>query len=186
MTEEEFKRFFNRHFDGLRNYLYYRSGEKELASDIAQDTFIKLWEKQIKDEGKRTVGLAYKIANDLFLNKIKRSALEVNYLNSLEFEFTNTTPEKEMQYKELKEKYELTLANLGEKQRVVFLMSRLDGLKYAEIAERLGISVKAVEKRMKGALGTFRTALTALVFLLYLSNMAETIFSFMNNSKSNV
>lgn len=186
MTEEEFKEFFNRNFESLRNYLYYRSGDKELASDIVQDTFIKLWEKQINDEGKKTVGLAYKIANDLFLNKHQRRTLEANYLNSLEFEFTNTTPEKEMQYKELKEKYELTLADLGEKQRVVFLMSRLDGLKYSEIAERLGISVKAVEKRMKGALGTFRAEMTALLSLFYLSTMAENIFSFMNNFKSNI
>ena len=103
MTEEEFKEFFNKNFESLRNYLYYRSGDKELASDIMQDTFIKLWEKQINDEGKKTVGLAYKIANDLFLNKHQRSALEANYLSSLEFEFNNTTPEKEMQYKELKE-----------------------------------------------------------------------------------
>ena len=186
MTEEEFKEFFNRNFKGLRNYLYYRSGDKEMASDIVQDTFIKLWEKQINDEGKKTVGLAYKIANDLFLNKHQRNTLEANYLNSLEFEFTNTTPEKEMQFKELKEKYELTLADISEKQRVVFLMSRLDGLKYTEIAERLGISVKAVEKRMNGALGTFRAALTAILYLFYFLSIAENINAFMYNSKINV
>ena len=186
MTEKEFKQFFNRNFDGLRSYLYYRSGDMELATDIAQDTFVRLWEKQIKNEGKKTVGLAYKIANDFFISKHRRVTLEANYLNSLEFEFTNTTPEKEMQYKELKEKYEFTLANLGEKRRVVFLMSRLEGLKYTEIAERLGISVKAVEKRMNGALSTFRGALTALINLIYLSTMVDSILSFINNAEPNV
>lgn len=183
MTEKEFKQFYNRHFDGLRNYLYYRSGNIELANDIAQDTFVRLWEKQIKDEGKRTVGLAYKVANDLFINKYQRATLEANYMSSLKLEYTNTTPEKEMQYKELKEKYEVALANLGEKQRVVFLMSRLEGLKYTEIAERLGISVKAVEKRMNGALGTFRQVLTTLINLLYLSTLADRILLFINNSE---
>jgi RNA polymerase sigma-70 factor (ECF subfamily) len=104
----------------------------------------------------------------------------------LKLEYTDTTPEKEMQYKELKEKYEVALANLGEKQRVVFLMSRLEGLKYTEIAERLGISVKAVEKRMNGALGTFRQVLTTLINLLYLSTLADRILLFINNSEPNV
>ena len=45
---------------------------------------------------------------------------------------------------------------MPEKQRVVFLMSRIDNLKYAEIADQLGLSVKAVEKRMKKALEFLR------------------------------
>jgi len=44
------------------------------------------------------------------------------------------------------------LANLPSKQREVFLLNRIDKKKYAEIAEMLGISVKAVEKRMQKAL----------------------------------
>jgi len=147
LTEKEFKQFFTRNFNGLRSYLYYRSGDEELATDIAQDTFVRLWEKQIYDEGKKTVGLAYKIANDLFISKHRRIALETNYLNSPEFEFTNYNP---------------------------------------EIAERLGIRVKAVEKRMKGALGTFRGALTPLVYLFYLAIMAESIFTLINNSEIKV
>jgi len=45
---------------------------------------------------------------------------------------------------------------MPENQRIVFLMSRMDQLKYTEIAENLGISQKAVEKRMTRALGFLR------------------------------
>jgi RNA polymerase sigma-70 factor (ECF subfamily) len=50
------------------------------------------------------------------------------------------------------EKLESVIAGLPEKQREVFLLSRIDKKKYAEIAEMLDISVKAVEKRMSQAL----------------------------------
>ena len=61
-------------------------------------------------------------------------------------------PEKELQFKELKADFEKKLADMTDSQRVVFLMSRMDGLKNREIAEKLNISIKAVEKRMSGAL----------------------------------
>jgi len=65
LTEKEYKQFFDSHFDSLRNYLYYRSGDADLATDLAQDTLIRIWEKNINNEGKKTVGLAYKRASDI-------------------------------------------------------------------------------------------------------------------------
>lgn len=168
MTETEFKQFFDSNFDSLRSYIFYRSGNEELATDVAQDTMLRLWEKQISYEGKKTIGLAYKIASDLFVSKFRRTTVENNYLQALSFQFTDSTPEQELEYNELKDKYERTLAKMPEKKRVVFLMSRMEGLKYAEIAERLGISVKAVEKRMNGALSLFREVLKLVSYLLYL------------------
>lgn len=186
MTESEFKIFFDRNFNSLRSYLYYRSGDEELATDLAQDTLLRIWEKQLRYEGKRTVGLAYKIAGDLFVNQFRKQKKENKYLNSIEFEFTDISPEKQLQYKEMKEKYENTLAKLGEKQRVVFLMSRLDGMKYSEIAECLRISVKAVEKRMGVALSTFREVLKALFYLLYLASITESLTVLFYNIKTQV
>ena len=69
------------------------------------------------------------------------------------------TPEDQMAYNELHAKYEKALADMSEKQRVVFLMSRSEGLKYNEIAERLQLSVKAAEKRMSKALAYFKEKL---------------------------
>jgi RNA polymerase sigma-70 factor (ECF subfamily) len=48
------------------------------------------------------------------------------------------------------------IENLSEAQRTAFLLNRIDGKKYAEIADMLGISVKAVEKRISGALVALR------------------------------
>lgn len=152
MSRDEFKLIFDRHFDAVRNYIYYRSGDAELATDIAQDTFLKVWEKQFEYIPEKILGLLYKISSDLFISRYRHEALKTKFANSVSLEQVVHTPEDALAYNELQTKYEKALADLNEKQRVVFLMSRNDGLKYYEIADRLGLSVKAVEKRMKIAL----------------------------------
>jgi RNA polymerase sigma factor (sigma-70 family) len=62
-------------------------------------------------------------------------------------------------YKQLQNNYQQALIQLPEKQRTVFMMSRMEELKYAEIAERLDISIKTVEKRMSNALFYLRKVL---------------------------
>lgn len=69
------------------------------------------------------------------------------------------TPEDVTIYNETKLNFEKAIGELPEKQRTVFLLNRNDGLKYHEIADCLGISVKAVEKRMTIALKTLRANL---------------------------
>jgi len=156
LTSQEFKLLFDQNFDAIRNYIYYRSGDADLSTDIVQDVFMRLWEKQIEYRKKENVGLLYKMANDEFVSLYRRKQLEINYTKSLSFKLDGISPEEELQYKELQLMYEDALSNLTEQQRTVFLMSRKDGLKYHEIAERLGISIKAVEKRMKHALDFFK------------------------------
>lgn len=148
MTKEEFKYLFDNHFDPVRKYLVYRGAEIDEASDLAQDVFLRLWEKQIVIETKGIRSLLYKMAGDMFISKYRRSKLEKNYLKSIDDDITYISPEEELKHKELFINYQKALARLSEKQRVVFLMSRMEGLKYHEIAEHLNISIKAVEKRM--------------------------------------
>ena len=65
---------------------------------------------------------------------------------------TNESPEFLLEEKEFMVKLKKVIADLPEKQREVFLLSRIDKKKYSEISEMLDISVKAVEKRMSQAL----------------------------------
>lgn len=159
MTKEEFKVLFDTYFNSVRSYLFYRGAEKEQASDLAQDVFLRVWEKQLNVDPKTALRLLYKMAGDMFVSRYRRETLEMNYMKSLKNDTYESSPEDQLQYNELKAKYSKALASLNEKQRTVFLMARMEGLKYHEIAERLNLSVKAVEKRMSITLAYLKKAL---------------------------
>ena len=70
--------------------------------------------------------------------------------------YTNESPEFLAEEEEFKNKLLQAIQKLNETQRVAFLMHRIDGKKYAQIADELGISIKAVEKRIQIALQELR------------------------------
>ena len=159
LTREEFKNIFDTHFNGIRNYIYYRSGDQELATDVAQETFMKIWEKRPESLNGSIKALLFKIAGDIFITHIRKQNVATKYKAKAAGEELSESPFELLKYKELLRNYEQALGNLPEKQRTVFLLSRMDGLKYFEIADNLGVSIKAVEKRMKNALEYLRKAI---------------------------
>jgi len=159
LTKEKFKLLFDTYFDSVRSYLFYRGAEKEQASDLAQDVFLKVWEKQFDIDLKAASGLLYKIAGDMFISQYRREKLELNFKTALLKDTADVTPEDQFRYRELLSMYTKILAGMNEKHRIVFMMSRMEGLKYREIADRLRLSVKAVEKRMNIALSILKKTL---------------------------
>jgi len=159
LEREQFKTLFDNHFDEVRNYVYYRSGNTELATDIAQETFLKIWEKQFNLEDKHLKRLLFKIAGDLFISSYRKQKMMTNFQFNNKQTDHSPSPEEQLQFVELKNQYNLALAQMPEKQRTVFLMSRFDKMKYTEIAESLGLSVKAIEKRMSLALSFLKVKL---------------------------
>jgi len=156
VTKEEFKIVFDLNFKTVRNYIYYRCGDAELATDVAQEAFMKLWEKQLTLETNNVKHLLFKISRDIFISHYRKQKTALDFKLNAKPQIQAQSPEDILQYEELKKTYNMALAAMPEKQRTVFLMHRLDGLKYAEIAENLELSVKAIEKRMKLAIEFLR------------------------------
>ena len=160
LNKAEFKQIFDRYFDTIRSFIFYRCGDVDAASDMAQDVFMKIWEKRDQIDTSQIKALLYKIANDMVISNYRKNTTRLDYEQSMT---TNNeaqlSPEEELNFQELSASYAKALEQMPEIQRVVFLMNRNDEMKYQEIAECLQLSVKAVEKRMSGALQYLRTQL---------------------------
>ncbi|MFA5297062.1 MAG: sigma-70 family RNA polymerase sigma factor [Lutibacter sp.] len=154
--EKKFTQFFIHHSKILNNYIYYKCGNLDLAKDIVQDAFVKFWNNCEKVIPGKAKSYLYTIATNLFLNEFAKSTVVLNFKTHKKPDITNQTPEYLMEEKQFGEKLQTAISNLTEAQRTAFLMNRIDGKKYTEIAQILNISVKAVEKRIHGALVDLR------------------------------
>jgi RNA polymerase sigma-70 factor (ECF subfamily) len=160
LSKEEFKGVFDVHFDAIRSFVFYRCGDMELASDVAQDVFMRNKEKRHALNGNFIKPLLYKMATDFYISNYRKNQYRMNFEQSLTPEYDGElSPEDELAFGELATTYSKALEKMPDKQRTVFLMSREEGMKYAEIAGCLQISVKAVEKHVSGALRLLRTKL---------------------------
>ena len=153
-----FSNFFRSNVKTLRNYLFYKFGNQEQANDISQEAFVKLWENCAEVPLEKAKSFVYKVANNSTLNQIAHQKVVLNFSkNENVIHSTNESPEFILEENEFKSKLEKAISNLTESQRTAFLLNRIDGKKYAEIAIVLEISVKAVEKRIHGALVSLRS-----------------------------
>lgn len=151
--ENIFSAFFKSHVKSLRNYLYYKFGDSEQAEDATQEAFIKLWQNCKDVPIEKAKSYLYTIATNNSLNAIAHNKVVLTYeKNNTLIDRTNENPEHILEQEQFEAKLLNAINKINETQRIAFLMHRIDGKKYAEIAEELNISVKAVEKRIHLAL----------------------------------
>jgi RNA polymerase sigma-70 factor (ECF subfamily) len=131
----------------------------QIAEDITQDAFLKIWEKRESIKILTVKSLLYKIAGNMFLNRQEHKKVLFKFINDYQVNEFSDAPDYELEMKEFDKRLQLTLAGMDEKNRVVFLMNRIDDLTYNEIAMNMGLSVKAVEKRMGKALSFLKEKL---------------------------
>ena len=157
--EKTFERIFLDLSQSVRDYLYYMSGDMALSEDLVQDIFFKLWQK-CKDVplGKARAFL-FAVAKNQYLSHIEKQKVRLKYKANAKQKNDKEDPQFQLESAEFKQKLEDAIHALPEGQREVFLMNRIQKMTYAEIAESLGVSQKAVEKRMSKALKKMRDIL---------------------------
>ncbi|RED91495.1 RNA polymerase sigma factor [Marinoscillum furvescens] len=162
--ERVFQAVHEQHATSLRNFLYYKFGNLEKARDFAQEAFIRLWNNCSKVPFEKTRSYLFTIGNRLFLDDTdhQKVVLKFEKRQNLTESQSTTNPEHLYREEEFKERLEAAISALPEKQREVFLLSRIDKLKNKEIAETLDISIKTVEKHIATSLKTLREKLDEL------------------------
>lgn len=159
--ESVYTNVYTTYAKAIWNFIYFKCGNQDEANDLVQEAFVKLWNNCAKVPPEKAKSFLYTVANNAFLNAVAHKKVVLNYESSKTGRINQQSPEYLLEEKEFEAKLQNAIANLSEAQRVAFLMNRIEGKKYKEIAEILGISVKAVEKRMSQALSALKKEITS-------------------------
>lgn len=144
---------YQEHSGWLKGWLQRRLNCSSDAADLVQDTFIKVLGRNL-DGVREPRAFLRTIAHGLMVDKVRRKELERAYLSTLQQLPEAMAPSPELTCSILESLYELDrlLATLPSKARQAFLLCQIDGLKYAEAAQCLGVTVSSIKKYMHSAL----------------------------------
>lgn len=166
-----FEQLFKAHYKALHAYANMLLKDIDVAEEVVQSMFLKLWEKRDLLEVQTSIkAYLYKCVYNDSLNLIKHEQVKSKY-QDFTVHTMNTHYEaasNKIELSELQKELKLAMEALPEQCRIIFQMSRFEELKYKEIAVRLGISIKTVENQMGKALRILRLKLEDFLVLILL------------------
>ena len=167
-----FGHLFHTCYEKLHRYAYTLLQDSEEANDIVQSAFTRLWEKRESVTFDADIqGYLYTSVHNLSLNHIRKGRSKTRYLQykgSQPAYFPGSGADDKALATELAFRIMQATEALPEQCRIIFLKSREEGKKYAEIAAELGIAVKTVEAQMSKALRLLRAELADYLVLILL------------------
>jgi len=157
--EQAFEWLFRQYYEKLCQWAYHYLRDLDSSEEVVQDLYYNLWRNRASMEFQVSVkSYLYKAVSNnckmLIRKKGRHTAIEADLASKHQGPVTG--PGELLEVKEIREVVHKTLEELPEKPAQIFRMSRYEGLKYREIAERLSISIKTVEANMGKALKIFR------------------------------
>jgi RNA polymerase sigma-70 factor (ECF subfamily) len=169
--EQAFRELYDRYWYKMYVIAHRKLRRKEVAEEIAQELFVMIWQKR---ESLRVINLQAFLGvslKNLMIDYIRRNIKEEHYLDQLRLFFPVETlaTSEAVQFNELTEAIQATLAQLPEKTREIFILNRFEHLTIREIAQRLNLSEKTIEYHLSRSTTFLRKNLRdfATVWLLY-------------------
>jgi RNA polymerase sigma-70 factor (ECF subfamily) len=168
--EKAFERLFYALYSHLCLFAEHYVQNSAEAEEIVQEVFVTLWEKR------RQISVNTSLKNYLFravknrcLNFLQHKKVESRYAEKFRSETEKQSPDETAFIESgLLQKIEESIRAMPEKRQEIFRMSREEGLKYREIAEKLNISIKTVETHMGLAIKSLREKLNQFMsFILF-------------------
>lgn len=167
--EVAFKLIYNRYVPKLYYFIYEYIPFRDVVENIVQETMMVLWDKRSDLRENTNLGAyLFTVAKNNCLYKLRDKRYKQDLFSSADMEAPEikanldaleTLETSELIFTEIEQLIDNTLNQLSPQCRKVFLLSRFEEKKNREIAEELGISVKAVEGHITKALKLFRITL---------------------------
>jgi RNA polymerase sigma-70 factor (ECF subfamily) len=161
-----FEIVFRGNYGGLCSFVRQHLGSADAAEEVVQDVFLNVWRGRGGIDPEQSLrAYLYRAARNTALNQLKRRKLEARWLGAAAANPQSSTPlaDDAVREQELTIAIQQKVAALPERCRLIFTLSREQGLSYSEIADALGISVKTVETQMGRALKSLRAGLAAFL-----------------------
>lgn len=180
-SHSAFRQLFVAYYPRLLSYACHFISDPDEAQDVVQGCFMKLWENRSKLSVVSLQSLLFTMTRNACLNNLKKQAVRGRFEADVSqeyadaerlynFDFYNDA-DHSLLYDELQQKINGVIASLPTRTQEIFHISRHECLKNREIAERLGISVKVVERHISRALRAFREEfgdLAPMVIVLFI------------------
>lgn len=164
--ESAFNEIYERYWETLLGMAYNRLKQLQEAEDVVHDVLAGLWKKRTTDISMLRAYLAASLKYNI-LRKAQRKELFTHFHSqTLVAAETMLSAERQYDNREMIRLLQLQIAQLPEKCRVIFMLSRFEGFSNSEIAEQLRISGKTVENQINKAQGRLRLSMKDLLSLL--------------------
>ncbi|MFA6402988.1 MAG: RNA polymerase sigma-70 factor [Salinivirgaceae bacterium] len=162
LSRSQFEELFNLHYSNLCAYANNFLKELEASEEVVQEVFFKIWvNRESLEITSSYQSYLFRAVRNSCLNVIKHISIREGYKaqNERIIQMEERSADDSMVVTELEQKIRQAIDQLPMERRKIFILSRYEGLKYLEIAQKLGISVKTVENQMGSALKYLREEL---------------------------
>lgn len=177
--ENRFNKLFTTYYPSLCNHAFRFLSNMEIAQEVAQNAFIKLWEKGSFDQADPVLlSFLYTSVRNECIDIIRHEKQQEKYKQKIMLGYLENTTDsfEDLISEELQQAINDCIAQLPNQCRNVFIMNRFENLKYKEIAEKLGISIKAVEAHISKGLQILRDKLSDYLTIIFILSNLLTFF----------
>ncbi|EDM36095.1 RNA polymerase ECF-type sigma factor [Pedobacter sp. BAL39] len=169
---EAYAEIYRRHYALLFSHAYKRLGDKELAKDLIQELFTNTWEKRELFVLKSSLaGYFFTTINNRIVNHFLHEGVKEKYASAFSSFASKeeTRSDHRIREKQLAELIEKEIQQLPPKMRQIFEMSRKEHLSHKEIAERLELNEKTVDRQVSNALLRLKAKflLSLIIYFLF-------------------
>ncbi|GIZ07557.1 RNA polymerase sigma factor [Flavobacterium sp. UMI-01] len=167
--EDAFNEIYNRFWDSLYRYAYRIFNDELICEDIVQEVFINLWEKATTVEIQNIEAYLFRAIKYRVATHIRDLKFTTTHLEILENIPQIESTERVIEYQEFENNVFLEIEKLSPKCKTVFQLSRFDHLSNNEIALKLNISVRTVEKHISDAIKSLKNSLNFTVISFWIT-----------------